>query len=169
MARAELGKDENVEQNVPVETTLIPELEALDEESGSVIIRPSFNLAGAFLFTGGLWTYLGERWLIPGIPVVLLGVLFAVQSVRVRFVFGPRKFSVAQQTGKGLEIIRGWAYDGIVNWEFWWKGLPVLTYFKEKESYAGRGSVHFFPVVCDGKGLLEELKRRTPHLEKAEY
>lgn len=145
----------------------MPELEALDPDNAeTVVIRPSFNLAGTFLFTGGLWTFRGDKFLAPGLVVLCVGLLLAVQSVRVRFVFGPRKFSVAAQGTEGLEIIRGWAYEEFQNWEVWWERLPILCYFKENESYGGRGSLHFFPVVCDGKELVEELKRRTKHLEK---
>lgn len=154
---------------VPPDSTVIPELEALDPASGSVIIAPSFNLAGACLFTGGLAFYQGDIWVVLGFPVLLLGVLLAVQSFRVRFVFGPTRMSVAARKGDGLRIIRGWRYDQFTNWEFWWKSVPILTYFKEAESYDGRGSIHFFPIVCNGKQLLEQLQKNTPHLDKSEY
>lgn len=156
-------------ESLPQDSTLVPEVEALDPGSGSVIIKPSFNLAAAFLSSGGLAFYEGDLWIVYGFPALLIGILLAVQSFRVRIVFGPTRLSVASRTGNGLQIIRGWRYDQFTNWEFWWKGLPILTYFKEKESYDGRGSVHFFPIICDGKQLLEQLYKNTPHLDKSEY
>lgn len=156
-------------EQLPPDSTRIPEPGALDPEAGAVVISPSFNLAGAFMFTGGLCFYLGDVWLVPGFPVLLIGLLLTVQSTRVRFVFGPQKLIVAKRNGEQIEFIRGWDYDQITNWEFWWPALPILAYFKEKESYNGRGSVHFFPILCNGKQLLDMLKERTPHLDKSDY
>lgn len=151
------------------ETTLILEKEALDPASDTVIVPGSFNLAAFFMLSGGLCFYLGDGWLVPGFPILLVGILLSVQSTRIRFVFGPTRLSVAKITGNGLELIRGWKYEEITNWEFWWKRLPVLVYFKEKESYYGRGSVHFFPVLTKGDILLEQFIKRTPHLDKSQY
>lgn len=155
--------------SIPSDSTMVPELDALDPNSGSVVVAPSFNLAGAFLFIGGLSFYQGDLWIVLGFPTLLLGILLAVQSFRVRFVFGPTRVSVAARKSDGLEIIRGWQYEQITNWEFWFKPLPLLAYFKETESYNGRGSVHFFPIICNGPQLLDQLKKNTPHLDKSEY
>lgn len=155
---------------VPPDSTRIPEMAALDPESGSVTIPATFNLAAAFLLAGGASCYAGNGWVVLGLPVSAIGVLLAVQTFRIRFVFGPTRVSVAMRKSDGtLDIIRGWEYERITNWEMWWKGLPVLAYFKETESYNGRGSVHFFPMLCDGKQLVEQFRQRTPHLDKKEY
>lgn len=159
----------NYSGNPPSETTLIPETEALDPNSGSVVVPPSYNLPAFFLFTGGYFTYKGDILILPGLPFILLGLLLSIQSLRIRFIFGPTKLSVAQRTPKGLKIIRGWQYEKIVNWELWWKKVPVLAYFKEKESYNGRGSVHFFPAIAKGNVLLQQLQDRLPHLDKPQY
>lgn len=163
--RAEI---ETTEQ-APKDSTQIPESEALDPSSGSVVIRPTFNLASVFLMTGGALDYAGGGWVVLGLPITLIGVLLGVQTFRIRFVFGPKRLSVANRTGDGLSIIRGWEYSLFSNWEVWWKPLPILAYFKEKESYNGRGSVHFFPVLCDGRQLIEQLRERVSHLDKSEY
>ncbi|PXF42166.1 hypothetical protein BWQ96_08086 [Gracilariopsis chorda] len=151
------------------ETTFILEEEALDPGSDTVVVPGSFNLAAFFMFSGGLCVYLGDGWLVPGFPILLVGILLSVQSTRIRIVFGPTRLSVARITGSGLELIRGWKYKDITNWEFWWKRLPVLVYFKEKESYYGRGSIHFFPILTKGDVLLEQFIKRTPHLDKSQY
>lgn len=144
-------------------------MESLDPGSGAVVITPSFNLAGAFLFTGGFAFYQGDIWIVLGFPALLLGLFLAVQSFRIRFVFGPTRLSIAQRKGDELEFIVGWKYDQITNWEFWWKPVPMLAYFKETESYEGRGSIHFFPILCKGDQLLDQLRKNTLHLDKSEY
>ena len=170
--RAEADSDPNTTptpEDTYVETTRIPEADALSPESNSEIIAPTFNLAGAFLFCGGANFYAGNGWILIGLPVTAIGILLAVQTFRVRFVFGPSKLSIATKSSDGLNIIVGWDYAQITNWEVWWPFLPTLAYFKEKESYAGRGSIHFFPVVCDGKQLIQALRKVTPHLDKQNY
>lgn len=152
----------------PVETTLIPEAEALDP-SVSTTVPPTYNLAGTITFLGGLMFYQGDAWLLPGIPVLLLGIFLSLQTVRVRFIFGPTRLSVAKLTSDGPEIIRGWSYDQMTNWEVWWPAFPVLAYFKESESYNGRGSIHFFPILCNGRVLLDTLLAKTPHIDKRNY
>lgn len=167
--RAETETTESTSEADSPESTRVPELEALDPSSGSVVVRPTFNLAAAFLLTGGALDYVGGGWLVLGLPVTLIGLLLAVQSFRVRFVFGPTRLSVATRSGDGLSIIVGWKYALITNWEVWWKPLPILAYFKESESYNGRGSIHFFPIVCDGAQLIEQLRERVSHLDKTNY
>lgn len=77
--------------------------------------------------------------------------------------------SVAKTTSDGLEIVRGWSYEEFRNWELWWPNAPVLWYFLESESYAGKGSKHLIPMICDSAVLLEQLKKNTKHLDKSEY
>lgn len=156
-------------ENPSSETTLIPETEALNPNSGSVVVPPSYNLPAFFMFAGGFLTYRGDILIIPGIPFVLLGLFLSIQSTRVRILFGPSKLSIAKRTPKGLEIIRGWQYKYITNWEVWWEKVPALTYFKETESYDGRGSIHFFPIICRGDVLLRQLQGRLSHLDKPQY
>ena len=28
-----------------------------------------------------------------------------------------------------------WSFDSFTNWEFWWKGFPVLVYFKVRQCH----------------------------------
>lgn len=150
--------------------TRIPEEGLFSDTSDTVVIQPSFALAGAFLFTGGFLTYQGNIWIVPGFPSLLIGILLAVQSIRVRFVFGKEQFSIAQRKGEGeLQFIVGWKYQQFTNWEYWWKNLPILFYFKEKESYDGRGSIHFFPIICNSNQLLEQMLKNTTHLDNSKY
>lgn len=153
----------DVSANEPLRT----DMEAFDP--GSVVIAPSFALAGTCLFIGGALCYAGNGFLVLGLPVTALGILLAVQTLRVRFVFSATRFSVAKRSPNGLQIIRGWEHPNITNWEVWWKSLPILAYFKESESYNGRGSIHFFPIVCNARQLIYQLRQHTSHLEKSNY
>eukprot|EP00171_Calliarthron_tuberculosum_P011486 IDg11486t1 len=151
-----------------LETTLELESIALDPESGAVIVPPSYVLCGAFAVAAA------AAWQLhaPGlaVPCGVLAAFLGVQTTFVRFVFGPTRFSVARRTPDGsFSLIRGWRYDQFAYWTVWWPRAAVLVYFRELESYAGRGSVHFFPVVCDPVVLAREFRRRLPVVEdKAE-
>eukprot|EP00798_Chlamydomonas_sp_ICE-L_P018343 gene18343-24808_t len=52
-----------------------------------------------------------------------------------------------------------WSYDSFVNWELWWPGFPVLTYFKETQTKP-EGQIHFFPVIFNGKELYDVMVER---------
>lgn len=171
LASAERGGGDDDETTIPLETetTRIPELEALDPASNSVIVKAKWNIAAGCMFIGGALDYVGGGGLVVGLPITMLGILLTVQTLRIRFIFGPTRISVANRKGSEFEIIRGWKYDEIRNWEVWWPGFPVLAYFKEDESYNGRGSVHFFPIMCDGAQLIEQFKTRIPKLDKSNY
>ncbi len=147
-----------------VETTLVEEKGALDEEGDAVVVRPDQRLAAAFTFLGGFLVYEGTSWTVLGLPLLVFGLFLYLQTVRVRFVFGPSKLNVASRAlGSGeLSFIRGWAYKEIAVWDIYpTPAFPVLAYFRERESYGGRGSMHFFPILADGQQLKELLETRT--------
>lgn len=94
--------------------------------------------------------------------MLILGVFLYLQTLRVRFVFGPSKLNLAVRKRGSLSFIRGWAYNQIRVWNiFPSPSFPVLAYFREIESYNGRGSIHFFPIVADGKRLTELFEQKT--------
>lgn len=98
---------------------------------------------------------------------MIIGAFLAFQTFNVRFVFSKTKLCVMKKKGSDLKFVRGWKYSDWTNWEVWWPALPILCYFKEKESYDGRGSIHFFPVIFNGKQLVENLQRRA--MKKNDY
>ena len=67
-----------------------------------------------------------------------------------------------------------WRYDTFVNYEFFPKrGLPILVYFKERQTpeemwkegpggldKVGGGQVHFFPAFCNTDQLKEQFALR---------
>lgn len=112
-----------------------------------VVIDPSFNLAGIFLTAGILLDFIPYMQLTLGPLVTLLGVLFLVQTFRIRFVFNETDFELRlgdslDESGDNI-VVGGenrWSYDSFVNWEFFPKGWvdtpqgPVLAYFKETQT-----------------------------------
>ncbi|KAG8461075.1 hypothetical protein KFE25_003644 [Diacronema lutheri] len=127
-----------------------------------VVIKEDYTLAVAFLVGGVVLTSLGSPLLwgagsLPGVLILLLGVLFAVQAGRIRFVFDGDAFELKTRTSgadtdgasgglqqAGENVVVGganrWRYSTFVNWDFFpsgWleQGLPpILVYFKETQT-----------------------------------
>ena len=59
-----------------------------------VVIEPDFRLAGISLGLAAVLDVIPYVQILLGIPVTLLGLLFLVQTLRVRFVFDKNSFSV---------------------------------------------------------------------------
>jgi hypothetical protein len=113
-----------------------------------VVIRPDFRLAVYFLSSGAILDTIPYVQLTIGPLVSLLGLLFLVQTWRVRFVCDGTSFEL-KSGGDSLEtsgenlIVGGenrWTYDSFVNWDFFPKGWidqpqgPILVYFKENQT-----------------------------------
>mmetsp|Transcript_49159 Transcript_49159/g.106917 ORF Transcript_49159/g.106917 Transcript_49159/m.106917 type:complete len:239 (-) Transcript_49159:140-856(-) len=117
----------------------------------TVVIQEDYRLAAIF-FTLGLvlssaLPYAGFGF---GLFVLLLGVLFFVQTGRLRFIFDEEAFELKTVGGdeklneSGENVLVGgenrWKYKSFVNWEFFPKGLveqgipPILVYFKETQT-----------------------------------
>lgn len=128
-----------------------------------VVIKEDYTLAIAFVVGGVVLTSLGSPFLwgagaLPGVLILLLGVLFTVQTGRIRFCFDGEAFELKTQAGAdtdgasgglqsaGENIVVGgenrWKYTSFVNWEFFPKGWlekglpPILVYFKESQTPA---------------------------------
>ena len=112
-----------------------------------VVIDPSFKLGGIFLTLGVALDFIPYIQLTLGPLVTLLGLLFLVQTTRVRFCFDGDAFEL--RMGDKLEdigenvIVGGenrWDYDSFVNWDFFPAGWidqpqgPILAYFKETQT-----------------------------------
>ena len=76
-------------------------------------------------------------------PLSWLGSLPACdfQASRVQFVFDDEALEVLIKSKESENKFVGgqnrWAFDSFTNWEFWWKGFPVLVYFKVTTYPAG--------------------------------
>lgn len=129
---------------------------------GEVMLSPSLAIPGVLLSSAALSaTAGGGGGAVAAFPLGLLGAFLAFQAYYIRFVFTATELRVAKRSDGGWKTERGWAYSGWVNWELWWPAFPVLCYFREKDSYEGAGSPHFFPVIFNANQLLRALQTRT--------
>lgn len=151
------------------------------------VIEPNYNLAIGSGLLGALIVAL-----TPGIVagtlgtfVILLTVLFTVQTKRIRFVFDEVAFELKsssdytedlKDTGENF-VVGGsnrWNYDSFVNYDFFPSAkFPILVYFKETQTPSnkwdegpgqldkvGGGQVHFFPALCNIKQIEEQFQLR---------
>jgi hypothetical protein len=118
-----------------------------------VVIDPDFRVAALFLVSGFLLDLIPYIQLTLGPAVTLLGILFLVQTFRIRFVFDEtgafelKTSSGSDDLGDSGEnrIVGGanrWDTDTIINYDFFPKGWidgpvgPILVYFKETQTPA---------------------------------
>lgn len=135
---------------------------AAEPGDGEVMLSPSLAIPGVLLSSAALSaTAGGGGGAVAAFPLGLLGAFLAFQAYYIRFVFTATELRVAKRSAGGWKTERGWAYSGWVNWELWWPAFPVLCYFREKDSYEGAGSPHFFPVIFNANQLLRALQTRT--------
>jgi len=122
----------------------------------TVVIDPDFRVATLFLSIGVLLDTLPYLALGLGPLVTLLGVLFLVQTFRIRFRFDSDGYFELLSSSKGEDNLQStgenvvvggankWATDTIVNYDFFPKGGlfdtetgligPILVYFKETQT-----------------------------------
>jgi len=117
-----------------------------------VIIDPDFRVALLFLAIGGVLDLIPYIQLTLGPLVTLLGLLFLVQTFRLRFIFDKTAFELAtvqsldgKEIGSpGENIVVGganrWDTKTIFNYDFFPSGWidgpigPILVYFKEDQT-----------------------------------
>ena len=108
-------------------------------------IDPDFRLAGIFLTAGLVLDTLPFLQWTLGPIITLLGVLFLVQTFRLKFVCDSTSFELlntSQETGENIVVggANRWTYQSFVNYEFFPKGWidqpqgPILVYFKETQT-----------------------------------
>lgn len=134
-----------------------PKSEPIPEEDEPVYYDPvtisnDFRVAGAFLAGGLLLDQIPYIQLTLGPLVTLLGLLFLVQSFRIRFVFNEKNelelvnvknILTGETESSGENLVVGganvWACDTIVNYDFFppigsSPVGPILVYFKETQT-----------------------------------
>lgn len=119
----------------------------------AVTIDPDYRVAGLFLALGAaLDTIPYVQWTL-GLVTTALGLLFLVQTFRIRFVFDEENCLELKTARAGSEELKDagenvvvgganrWACDTIVNYDFFPKGWidgnpvgPILVYFKETQT-----------------------------------
>jgi len=100
----------------------------------NVVIEPDFKLAGIFLGLGLLLDTIPYIQLVLGPLVTVLGLLFLVQTFRIRFTFDSEAFELKsgndlKDTGDNILVggANRWTYDSFVNvsiimaaWTVYW-------------------------------------------------
>jgi len=155
-------------------------------ETPDVVIDPDFKAAALFVALGVPIIAINQA--IPGYIIggffVLLGLLFAFQGTRVRFVFDETCFELKQggdeeelkSSGKNFVVggANRWTYTSFVNYDFFPSlTFPILVYFKETQTPSdkweegpgrldkvGGGQIHFFPCICDAQQINEQFAVR---------
>jgi Protein of unknown function (DUF3119) len=138
---------EQIKKETPVKEKVVPKVYE------TVVIDPDFRVAGAFIALGILLDQIPYIQILLGLPITALGILFLVQTFRLRFVFDEENClelktantSSDKLNDAGENIIVGgrnrWKCDTIVNYDFFPKGWiddnpigPILVYFKETQT-----------------------------------
>ncbi|KAK4537468.1 hypothetical protein CDCA_CDCA12G3493 [Cyanidium caldarium] len=145
------------------------------------VVRPDLKLsAGVLALTALLATQAGGVGKVAAVPLGMLGVFLAVNTTSlIRFRFGPDAIEVWKRGPPGADDpplppselpppelrnwhkVRGWHYRNIVYWKLWWPRVPILFYFRETESYDGRGSIHFLPMIVQADVWKRAFEERT--------
>lgn len=141
----------------PKEGTSAP-AEAAKPSFPDVVIEPDYKLGIIFLAGGLLLDLVPYIQLTLGPLITLLGVLFVVQTSRIRFLLDSEAFELRtsgtdeegnlQKTGENI-VVAGenrWTYDSFVNYAFFPEGWidqpqgPILVYFKETQTPSDKWS-----------------------------
>jgi hypothetical protein len=120
-------------------------MEASSSSNDEVFVEKDFRLSGIFLTAGLLLDQIPYIQLTLGPLITLLGVIFLVQTFRLKFACDSTSFyleNTSQESDENL-IVGGenrWAYSSFVNYDFFPKGWidqpqgPILVYFKETQT-----------------------------------
>lgn len=91
-----------------------------------------------------------------GLAVGLFGLFLMLQSALLRLTFSSEALLVSRQ---GTQL-RRFPYEAWLGWKLFWPGLPVLFYFRE------RNSIHLLPMLFDADNLRRQLDERLPRLKQ---
>ncbi|MCP9886803.1 DUF3119 family protein [Cyanobium sp. ATX 6A2] len=97
-----------------------------------------------------LWS--GALWL--ALAVSLLGLFLMLQTALLRLEFSGNALLVR----RGGEELRRFPYEAWLGWRLFWPGLPVVLYFRERQS------IHLLPVLFNAASLRQQLQSRLPQL-----
>ena len=122
-----------------------------------VVLAPRFWVPLGVVLLGLALLPLQLLWgpaLWIGLVVSLFGLFLTLQSVLLRLSFTADALLVLRQGS----LLRRFAYSEWLGWKLFWPALPVLFYFRERQS------IHLLPVLFDATALREQLARRLPEL-----
>ncbi|MGL6135614.1 MAG: DUF3119 family protein [Prochlorococcaceae cyanobacterium] len=122
-----------------------------------VVLSPHYGVAVGVTGLGlaclallPLWS--GALWL--ALAVGLLGLFLVVQTALLRLEFSGNALVVR----RGGEELRCFPYEAWLGWRLFWPGLPVVLYFRERQS------IHLLPVLFNAASLRQQLQSRLPQL-----
>ena len=126
-------------------------------DPSSVVLAPRFGVPLGVVVLGlgslallPLWG--GALWL--ALAVSLFGLFLLLQALLLRLEFSGDALLVwRQQT-----LLRRFPYEAWLGWRLFWPGLPVLFYFRERQS------IHLLPVLFDAATLQAQLELHLGHL-----
>ena len=90
---------------------------------------------------------------------VALGLFLLLQSWRLRLVFTPD----AMELENKARVVRSFPYENWRSWRLFWKGVPILLYFREVNG------IHFVPMIFNGQELWDQLEQRLGRLNGAPH
>ena len=133
---------------------------AVSDSVQPVLLSPHYGVAVGVTGLGlaclallPLWT--GALWL--ALVVSLLGLFLVLQTALLRLEFNGEALLVR----RGGQELRRFPYDAWLGWRMFWPGLPVVLYFRERQS------IHLLPVLFNAASLREQLQSRLPQLNPA--
>lgn len=127
----------------------------------TITLSPDYRLPAAILAIGLGLIFLGNSMilgsqlfslivLIVGIIISLFSFFLTLQTAIIRLSFTEEALLVY----RSQKLIRKFPYSDWMNWEIFWKPVPILFYFREVKS------IHFVPVLFDVKTLRKCLEER---------
>jgi hypothetical protein len=122
-----------------------------------VLLSPHYGVAAGVTGLGlaclallPLWG--GALWL--ALVVALLGLFLLLQTTLLRLEFNGEALLVL----RGGKELRRFPYEAWLGWRLFWPGLPVIFYFRERQS------IHLLPVLFNAVSLRQQLQSRLPQL-----
>ncbi|WP_041237877.1 DUF3119 family protein [Gloeothece citriformis] len=117
--------------------------------SQTVELSPSYKIP-LVLIIGAIPLLLVQPWV--SLILALLGLFLFFQTLFIRLKFTETDLEVY----RSQTLIRRFPYQEWINWEIFWKGVPILFYFREVKS------IHFLPIIFDPDTLKTCLEQRCP-------
>lgn len=120
-----------------------------DNSTEVVELSPNFKIPLLLIVTAGILSLIS--WWLAG-AIAILGLFLTIQTFLIRLQFTEKALNVLRSGS----IIRSFPYSDWLNWEIFWRPVPILFYFKEVNS------IHFLPIIFDSKTLVDCLQKYYP-------
>ena len=120
-----------------------------DNSTEVVELSPNFKIPLFAIVTAGILSLIS--WWLAG-AIAVLGLFLTIQTFLIRLQFTEKALNVLRSGS----IIRSFPYSDWLNWEIFWRPVPILFYFKEVNS------IHFLPIIFDSKTLVDCLQKYYP-------